>query len=96
MRYAIHQKTEVSGELESKKPPKIIERGGLGSQEHVDNFLECVKSRNQPNAPAKIGHLAVCGPHLANVAYHNKQRAYLNDEVTRVSTRAWMVGRNGG
>jgi hypothetical protein len=32
----------------------------------------------------EVGHTAVCGPHLANVAYLNQGRARLNAEATRV------------
>lgn len=71
--------------LESKKAPKINETGGLESISHVGNFLDCVKSRNEPNAPVEIGHKAVCGPHLANVAYHRKERAHLNADATKVN-----------
>lgn len=51
---------------------------------HVRNFLECVKSREQPNAPVEVGHSAVCGPHLANIAFHRRSMAFLNPEATEV------------
>ncbi|MDX9754960.1 MAG: Gfo/Idh/MocA family oxidoreductase [bacterium] len=59
--------------------------GPLPTLPHVENFLECVKSRKEPNAPVEVGHRAVCGPHLANVAWHNKKRAYLNEDATQVT-----------
>lgn len=68
-----------------KDEPKIKFEGGIGAEPHVQNFLECIKSRKEPNAPVEVGHSAVCGPHLANVAWHNKKRAYLNKEATKVS-----------
>lgn len=51
---------------------------------HVRNFLECVRSRQEPNAPVEVGHRAVCGPHLANIAYHRRSAAFLNPEATEV------------
>ena len=51
---------------------------------HVRNFLECVKSREEPNAPVEVGHSAVCGPHLANIAFHRRSMAFLNPEATEV------------
>lgn len=66
------------------KPLKEF-KGGIDAQPHVQNFLECVKTRNEPNAPVEVGHTAVCGPHLANVAWHNKRRAYLSKDATKVS-----------
>jgi predicted dehydrogenase len=37
---------------------------------HIQNFLDCVKSRNEPNAPVEVGASAVSAPHLANLAFH--------------------------
>ncbi|MBI3664608.1 MAG: Gfo/Idh/MocA family oxidoreductase [Acidobacteria bacterium] len=69
-----------------KNPEPIYEfKGSLSTQAHVNNFLECVKTRKEPNAPVEVGHTAVCGPHLANVAYHKKREARLNAEATKVS-----------
>jgi predicted dehydrogenase len=70
----------------SEKPMLLKEvPGTLSDAEHVKNFLECMRSRKEPNAPVEVGHLAVCGPHLANVALLNGTRARLNEEATTVS-----------
>ncbi len=46
-----------------------IGRGGSPQEEpHVRNFLDCVKSRKQPNAPVEWGHLSTNAMHLANIA----------------------------
>jgi predicted dehydrogenase len=44
---------------------------------HIQNFLDCVKSRQEPNAPVEVGASAVSGPHLANVAFHEGRQAKL-------------------
>lgn len=36
---------------------------------HVENFLECVKSRRKPVADVEIGHRSIVPCHLGNVAY---------------------------
>jgi predicted dehydrogenase len=41
--------------------------GGLGN--HLTNFVECVKSRNNPNADIEIGHLTTRLCHLGNIAH---------------------------
>ena len=41
---------------------------------HIQNFLDCVRSRKEPNAPVEIGASAVSGPHLANMAFHQKRQ----------------------
>jgi len=73
------------GDSDFPGKPYIDHKGGLPSQPHVDNFVECMKTRGVPNAPVEIGHTAVCGPHLANVAYRNAKRAKLNAEATKVT-----------
>ena len=69
----------------TEKPSVVKEvPGKLRDEEHVKNFLDCVRSRKEPNAPVEVGHLAVAGPHLANVAFHHQARARLNEDATRV------------
>jgi predicted dehydrogenase len=45
---------------------------------HVQNFMDCVKSRQEPNAPVEVGASAVSAPHLANVAFHAARQARLS------------------
>jgi predicted dehydrogenase len=52
---------------------------------HIQNFLDCIKSRNQPNAPVEVGASAVSAPHLANVAFHGDRRAFLSADGKTVS-----------
>ncbi|MFB3827018.1 MAG: Gfo/Idh/MocA family protein [Bryobacteraceae bacterium] len=44
---------------------------------HVQNFLDCMKSRQEPNAPVEVGASAVSAPHLANLAFHSGRRAFM-------------------
>ena len=41
---------------------------------HIQNFLDCVKSRKEPNAPVEVGASAVSAPHLANLAFKQGRR----------------------
>lgn len=66
--------------------PDMTIGGGIPTSPHTQNFLDCVRSREEPNAPVEVGHSAVCGPHLANVAWHNKNRAFLNSDASRATT----------
>lgn len=80
------QPEEIAGPLRRSEKPTLIKEvpGTLSDEDHVKNFLECCRTRKQPNAPVEVGHLAVCGPHLANVAYLHQARARLNAEATTV------------
>jgi predicted dehydrogenase len=42
--------------------------------DHVNNFLECVKSRKQPNGDVLIGHRSAQASHLGNISYMQKRR----------------------
>jgi hypothetical protein len=44
---------------------------------HPQNFLECVRSRHQPNCTVEIAAAAVTGPHLANLAYREGRKVTL-------------------
>jgi len=58
-------------------------KGGIPTEPHVKNFLECMRSRQEPNAPVEVGHNAVSGPHLGNLSLLQKKRAELsNDGMT--------------
>jgi predicted dehydrogenase len=52
---------------------------------HIANFLDCVKSRKDPNAPVEVGMRAVAGPHLANIAYKQKRQVRLAEDLRTVS-----------
>ena len=43
-------------------------------EDHVNNFLECVRSRKLPNGDVLIGHRSAQASHLGNIAYMQKRR----------------------
>jgi predicted dehydrogenase len=43
-------------------------------REHMQNFLDCVKSRNKPNGDVLIGHRSAQASHLGNISYMQKRR----------------------
>ncbi len=49
--------------------PRTYEGG-----DHVANFLECVKSRKEPNSPVEIGHQIINAAHLGNISYRTGKR----------------------
>lgn len=54
------------GSKEEKGPGM---NGGAGNQEHLQNFLSCVRSGRQPNADAETAHLSCALVHLGEIAY---------------------------
>ncbi len=51
----------------------IVSKGGP-EPAHMANFLDCVRSRKQPNANAVDGHYGAMACHIGNLAYQQKQR----------------------
>jgi predicted dehydrogenase len=45
------------------------QRGPDGQERHVRNFVDCVRSREKPNADIEIGHLSTRLCHLGNIAF---------------------------
>jgi hypothetical protein len=46
-----------------------------GTLDHIKNFLDCIGSRNTPNAPATVGIAAARAGHLGNLALRSGQTA---------------------
>jgi predicted dehydrogenase len=51
---------------------------------HVKNWLDCVKSRKEPNSPIELGHRVITAAHLANMAYRQGKKIFWNAETERV------------
>jgi predicted dehydrogenase len=77
-------------------------------QEHQDNFIECVRSRRQPNAPAEQGHYSALLSHLANISFRvgHKKLAFdaktetfvgspdANQHLKRAYRAPWVIPEN--
>ena len=51
---------------------------------HVKNWLECCKSRKEPNSPVELGHKVVVAAHLANLSYRSGKRVYWDSDRQEV------------
>ena len=69
----------------ANKEPVMTYRGGIPVEAHIDNFLECIKTRKQPNCTAEIAQRAIAGPHLANIAFRQGRKAKLAADLLTVS-----------
>lgn len=52
---------------------------------HVNNFLECIKSRKLPNSDIEIGHHSTVLSHLGNIALRTKERIEWDAKNERVT-----------
>jgi len=51
--------------------------GETPNQNHMANWIDCVRSRKTPNASVEIGYRSAIAAHMANISYRRKQRVTL-------------------
>jgi predicted dehydrogenase len=60
---------EVKGN-EAADPTDTVSASGIGLDKvHVKNFIDCIRTGNQPNSPISEGHKSVTMLHLGNIAW---------------------------
>lgn len=76
---------------------------GRGLDEHTKNFLECIKSRKDPNCTIEMGRNAALVAHLGNLAYRTGKKvnwdkasqtsdtAEANDLLSPVYRKPWIL-----
>ncbi len=76
--------TGKSDELTRYFPEKLNRPSGATltsntpDQNHMENWVECIRSRETPNAPVELGYRSAVAAHMANLAYRTKQRVMLD------------------
>jgi predicted dehydrogenase len=53
---------------------------GPTDDNHMGNWLECIRTRRQPNADVLAGHYSAVACHIGNIAYKQKSRAVWQKE----------------
>jgi predicted dehydrogenase len=54
-------------------------RGATAEGSHMQNWIDCIRSRKQPNAPVELGYRSAIAVHMANLSYRNKKRLTLEE-----------------
>jgi hypothetical protein len=73
--FAVYPEGIVPAEKTHYPPPSAeMKTGRDGTIDHVLNFLDCVRTRRQPNAPVSVGVSAARAAHLGNEAYRKGMR----------------------
>lgn len=77
-----------SEEMTRYFPEKINRRDGTTltgetkDQDHMANWIGCIRTRKTPNAPVEIGYRSAVAAHMANMAYREKKRVTLETAKT--------------
>jgi predicted dehydrogenase len=58
-----------------------------GSHPHMDNFLDCVRSRKEPNLPARLGYQAMAAIGMGVQSYRDSEVLFFDRKKERVSNR---------
>jgi predicted dehydrogenase len=58
-----------------------------GAHPHMDNFLECVRSRQEPNLPARLGYQAMAAIAMGVQAYRQHEVLFFDRRREKVSNR---------
>jgi predicted dehydrogenase len=61
------------------RPSGEAMKGKTPSQNHMQNWIDCVRSRHVPNAPVELGYASAIAVHMANLSYKKKQRITLEE-----------------
>jgi hypothetical protein len=54
--------------------PTVVKASTNLDLDHIQNFVDCVKSRKLPNGDVLIGHRSAQASHLGNISYMQKRR----------------------
>jgi predicted dehydrogenase len=54
--------------------PTVVKSEHDQTIDHVENFLDCIRTRKLPNGDVWIGHRSAQASHLGNIAYEQKRR----------------------
>jgi predicted dehydrogenase len=60
-----------SGEGKASTPD--IVGGGDATNDHMQNFFDCVRSRKEPNSPFEIGYKSAIACQMCNISYRLKR-----------------------
>ncbi|HFB98844.1 MAG TPA: hypothetical protein ENJ62_06860 [Bryobacterales bacterium] len=63
----------------NNREPVMYARAKVPVEPHIENFLECVRTRREPNCPVEVAAEAVSGPHLANVALFSGRKVTMEE-----------------
>jgi predicted dehydrogenase len=68
-------------EKKNKTEPEEFTKGGENHQEHAQNFIDCIKSRQKPVCTPEMGRAVAIAAHSANIAVRSGANLLLWDEA---------------
>jgi hypothetical protein len=88
---AMNMKANLLPKLKLEEVQKVATSANTGGDDltssHIRNWMECVRSRKQPNAPVDAGYSHSIATIMTNAAVHSGMKATFNEKTQEV-----MVG----
>jgi len=75
----------VPGTL-APEPEIFVRSRGDGSVAHLQNWIDCIRTRARPNADIRVGHMAARTSHIANAALRAGRRVRWNSTDSRIES----------
>ncbi|MGH8246119.1 MAG: Gfo/Idh/MocA family protein [Gammaproteobacteria bacterium] len=66
------------------EPEILVKSVGDGTRTHLQNWLDCIRSRKSPSANIRVAHGAARTSHIANLAMKMNRRVRWNDSTQKV------------
>jgi len=61
------------------RPAGEAEKGKAHDEDHMTNWIDCIRTRGTPNAPVDLGYRSAMAVHMANLSYKHKKRMTLEE-----------------
>jgi predicted dehydrogenase len=68
------------------EPETFVRSSGDGTLTHMQNWLDCIRSRKAPNAHIRVAHQAARTSHLANAALRAGRRVKWNNAAEKIES----------
>jgi predicted dehydrogenase len=68
------------------EPDIYVRSSGDGTLTHLQNWLDCIRSRKTPNANIRVGHQAARTSHLTNLALRGGKTVRWNNSASRIES----------
>ena len=87
--YVVHGMDRSGQPRQSPKPREAEERyalparPGFGGAEHMQDFINCVRTRQSPQETAEMGNHAALAAHMANLSYQHRAMVTWDDTQQR-------------
>jgi hypothetical protein len=86
--------SDIGGCRSNRRKSQHLHQTAEGTKDHMRNFFECVRSRQQPIENVDFGCGTAVACHMANISYRQKQRVLWDAEKCELTGDRGPVDMN--